>query len=357
MTQEEINKSLEPKEPSYNDYLRQLEQMPSFNYDAFRENWKVGEKPMMEALMSAYTKPEQKITPDQARRARNASAISDAFTGLAEIFAHSRGANVRNRAGKSSMRTTNDRLQEIQNKYEQDMIRYNTARGNAEMQDFQSQLRAAMEANGQKRQNILLRAQYAKQLEEARTKAAADEAKYQRDKQDKKETAEIKYSRDKELIQERARNRSTGDSRRSYVDLQDNKGNYVKLPPAVWNVAAQDVYGELTRKNIIPKLTVVKKDPTSGTGVSVEVTSPSQIAAYVAQNADSIPDYIWEKLYARERGQGYKSEEGDDNAAAIEPATQPNTTITPSWKIPKTKNVFTPQVPGTNKPKFSHSPY
>ena len=212
MIQEEENKisQIPAVKPTYEEMLNEYEQIPSFDYNSFRENWKKGQKPMMEALMGAYQKPEVKVTPEQAKRAKNASAISDAFSSLAEIVTLAQGGAVRNRGGQSSQKNTNDRLQALQDKYEQDMIRYNTLRGNAEMQDFQQQLKAAMAADGQKRKNILLRAEYAKQLEAEARKAAAEEAKYLRTKKDKAEAAALKHKNDLSLIRERARYKSSG---------------------------------------------------------------------------------------------------------------------------------------------------
>lgn len=210
MTPEEIDDRLRPNVPTYEDYMRQYEQLPAFDYAGFKKTWQAGEKPMMDALMAAYTKPTPRVTEKQAKRARNAAAISDAFTSLGEIFAHSRGARIRPRTGQSSSRATADRLQQLQDRYEQELLRYNTIRGNAAMQDFNMQLKAAMEADGQKRKNILLNAENARRYEEAVRKMAMDEYKYQRDRQDKISDAETKFQNDLQLIRERAKYRNTG---------------------------------------------------------------------------------------------------------------------------------------------------
>lgn len=168
--------------PTSDELMKEYNAMPAFDRNAFYDTWKSGRKPMMEALMSAYTNPEATVTPEQARKARNAAALSDAFSSLSEIVSLARGGGVRRRSGQSSVKTTNDRLAQLQNKYEQDMIRYNMARGNAESHDFREQLRAAMDEDGQKRKNILLRAEYAKKLEDEARKSAQRAAENQEER-------------------------------------------------------------------------------------------------------------------------------------------------------------------------------
>lgn len=356
MTPEENNiaEQLKPKEPSYEDYLRQYEQMPAFDYNAFRNNWEAGKKPMMDALMSAYTKPIPRLTPEQEKRARNAAAISDAFTSLAEIFAHSQGANIRNRSTQSAQRTTNDRLRQIQDKYEQDLLRYNTMRRNAEMQDFQQQLKAAMEADNQKRKNILLRAEYAKQLEDYARKAAADEAKYQRDRQDKLDAEDRKYQRDKELIRERARYRSSGGGGRG-GDVSSKNIFEIPVEPGTQGSEFDDYTGKSYIKQHIPQerqATILSNLPGGKQQYIVKnrlyktysyTDDFGKLREQVTPFSDAeIIKYYLENDYMKRR-----------HPQPQQPVQQPTA---PSWKIPS-QNTWNPSGTQQGQPKFNHSPY
>jgi hypothetical protein len=219
----EENKTKQPSTTSQ-QYLQQINELPDFNYNQFYKDWKSGGKPVVEAILSNYRKPEPKLTPEQEKRVKTASAITDSFTTLAELFAHGQGARVRNRQGKTNMQTTNERLKQIEDKYLQDSLRYGTAKSNAEMQDFAQQLKAAMQTRGEKRNNIILRAEYAKALEEESRKnrqTAADEER----KRNNARTDELWTFENitKPTLAERDKYDSRSVSRRAYTDRQESK--------------------------------------------------------------------------------------------------------------------------------------
>lgn len=183
-----------PDESNYQQYIKALEEDEPFNYSKFQQEWKQGDKPILNAIMSNYTKPEQKVSPQDEKRAKFSASITDAVSSIAQMFAHGKGAMIqRNASNASSTNTTNARLKQIQDKYENDLLRYQSVKGNAEMQDFNQQMKSSMDAKGQKRQILLYKAQQeAKAMEEARRE------RIQLDKEKRK------LESDKELIHERA---------------------------------------------------------------------------------------------------------------------------------------------------------
>ena len=117
---------------------------PSFDFDGFVNSYKSGDKPFVEALMTAYQKPEPPITPEQEKKARTASAITDSLTTLADILGHTHGVKIRDKKGeKTSTQQTNARIEALKDKYEQDMLRYNALQAGAIREDFLNQLRIA----------------------------------------------------------------------------------------------------------------------------------------------------------------------------------------------------------------------
>jgi len=123
-----------------------------FNQDKFYEEWQSGKKPLVDAIMSNYTKPVPTLTPEKAKFG---SALTDTFSSLAEMFAHGQGARIRNREGASNQQTTNAKLQAYQDKYDQEMQRYGGMKANAELMDFNKKLELDRMNSQEKRQYYL----------------------------------------------------------------------------------------------------------------------------------------------------------------------------------------------------------
>ena len=304
--------------PTSEELYKQAQEVPAFNREQAFADWQSGKKPFLDAVMSNYERPTPTLTPEQEKKARFASALTDSFTSLAQLFGHGQGARIQARTGKTNQQSTNERLEAFRKKYEDDMARYNDRKTNAGMMDFQDYVRAAQENRGEKRQNLLLDANRAESYEkrnQERTWKLEDETRQRKEaKEDYKYKMELndQYDRKKEARQEARRRTyhggggnsySGGGLPRGYTSLQDSKGNYVQLHKDAWQNAAQEIYGEMTKKGL-PRLTVPGKDA-MGLPTQIEVKVPSQIAAYVAQHADEIPDEIWAKLHARSRGEAY----------------------------------------------------
>jgi hypothetical protein len=164
-----------PTEPL--TYEQQLEQSMNepFDYTKAMSDYNTGQKPILDAIMSNYKKPEQPIDPEQAQKAKFGAAMTDTLGSLAEMVAQGNGARIRNRTTPTSTQTTNARLKEIQDKYEKDLTQYQAVNGNAQMQDLNMFLANRREANGLKRQYLTYLAK--KEHDDAVAKAAA--AKYQ----------------------------------------------------------------------------------------------------------------------------------------------------------------------------------
>lgn len=197
----EENKTKQPSTTSQ-QYLQQINELPDFNYNQFYEDWKSGGKPVVEAILSNYRKPEPKLTSEQEKRVKTASAITDSFSALAELFAHGKGAHIRPRQGETNTQTNNERLQQLQDKYLQESLRYGTTKANAEMQDFAQQLKAAMQARGQKRENLIYKSKQAWNEAQAQAKAAAEAAKQAEQKRqfEAKQSETIRNNKSREAI-------------------------------------------------------------------------------------------------------------------------------------------------------------
>ncbi|NDV46105.1 hypothetical protein D0T49_03495 [Paludibacter sp. 221] len=227
----------EEKKQSYNQYEQQIEEMPAFNYNQFVSDWKEGGKPIVEAIMSNYSKPEPQITPEQEKRAKFASALTDSFSSLAEMFAHGQGAHIRNREGNTSSQTTNARLDAIRDKYNNDLTRYQTMRGNAEMQDFNQMLKAAMDARGEKRQWLMYK-----------DRQTQEEIAREQDRQDKLNYQKKAFDNEVKLIKERARaNPPTKPGPRTEFYVTPNKNNTTTTAPVVTRE-----YGERRQYTVTP---------------------------------------------------------------------------------------------------------
>ena len=170
-------------------YDRQLLQDDPFDYNKAMDEYKGGRKPLLDAIMSNYKKPEKQINPEQEKKAKYGAALSDTFGSLAQMFAHGQGARVQRNQGASSTEKTNARLQAIRDKYEQDLTQYQTIKGNAAVQDLNMHLANAKEASGKKRQYLLYRA-----------KQAAEEAENDKKRQQEKEDIATKFDQEKELV-------------------------------------------------------------------------------------------------------------------------------------------------------------
>ena len=308
--------------PTSEELYKQASELPSFNREKAYAEWQSGQKPFLEAVMNNYERPVQQITPEQEKKIKFASAITDSMTSLAELFGHGQGARIKPRSVPSNQLTTNQRLEAFRKKFEDDTARYDDRRMNAGMMDFQDYVRQAQEARGEKRQSILLDAQRAEAAEQRATQRAQkleDEARLRKqEKEDYSWKMELNDQYDKKQVARRktysgggggSYSGSGGTLPRGYVNLQDSRGNYVQMHKDAWINASQEIYGELTRRGIIPKLTVDSKDA-MGMPIKQEIRTPNQVAAYVSQNAEKIPDDLWQKLYSRSRGEAYTAAPG-----------------------------------------------
>ena len=309
--------------PTSEELYKQAQEVPEFNREQAFADWQSGKKPFLDAVMSNYERPTPTLTPEQEKKARFASALTDSFTSLAQLFGHGQGARIQARTGKTNQQSTNERLEAFRKKYEDDMARYNDRKTNAGMMDFQDYVRAAQENRGEKRQNLLLDANRAESYEkrnQERTWKLEDET---RQRKEAKEDAIWEFEnivkpkfaeQDKYDAKQVARRKSYsgggssytgGGLPKGYINLQDSRGNYVQMPKDAWQNTALQMYEEMTSKGLIPKLTVPGKDA-MGMSTQIEVKAPAQISAYIAQQADKIPDELWSRLRARTQGKAYQ---------------------------------------------------
>lgn len=178
---------------------KQMQQLPNFDYNNFYNEWKTGNKPIVDILTRNYKKPEQEITPEQSQKAKFGAALTDSLSSIAEIVANGKGSLVRNRGNEpTSTQTTNARLQALKDKYDNEMLNYNAAKGNGEMQDFKDQLQSAMNARGQQRQYLLYKS---KEVQDNAKQAIKDANEQQKNAADYKLKLEELGFKGKELDQ------------------------------------------------------------------------------------------------------------------------------------------------------------
>lgn len=173
-------------------YDRQLLQDDPFDYNKAMDEYKGGRKPLLDAIMSNYKKPEKQINPEQEKKAKYGAALSDTFGSLAQMFAHGQGARVQRKQGASSTEKTNARLQAIRDKYEQDLTQYQSIKGNAAVQDLNMHLANAKEASGKKRQYMLYKAKQAAEEADREAKAAIDKRDFDYKVQQDNKSNELK---------------------------------------------------------------------------------------------------------------------------------------------------------------------
>lgn len=177
----------------YEEYMQQLDQIDKVPFDGQKiyEDWSTSKKPVLDIIMSNYKRPEIEIDPEQARRAKYASSITDALTSIGEMFAHGSGAYVRNRAGQpTSTQRTNATIQSARDKYEQQMQKYQSVKGNAMLQDFNQYLQNKDKESGNKRNFIIRKAEQEHKSLLAEQARKEQMEKEQRALKDKKELIE-----------------------------------------------------------------------------------------------------------------------------------------------------------------------
>lgn len=233
-------------------YDQQLLQDDPFDYNKAMDEYKGGRKPLLDAIMSNYKKPEKQINPEQEKKAKYGAALSDTFGSLAQMFAHGQGARVQRKQGASSTEKTNARLQAIRDKYEQDLTQYQTIKGNAAVQDLNMHLSTAKEASGKKRQYLLYRA-----------KQAAEEDKATQKRQQEKEDIATKFDQEKELVKLRRTGlvkKGTSSSTGSSSTGSGTKGTINPADAVEANIQAEQIDKEwLVKTGYMKKQT--KADP------------------------------------------------------------------------------------------------
>ena len=239
-------------------YDQQLLQDDPFDYNKAMDEYKGGRKPLLDAIMSNYKKPEPQIDPEQEKKAKYGAALSDTFGSLAQMFAHGQGARVQRNQGASSTEKTNARLQAIRDKYEQDLTQYQTIKGNAAVQDLNMHLASAKEASGKKRQYLLYRAKQAAEEAEndKKRQQQVEDNKLKREQQ--KEDLSTKFNQSKELAMLKAglvKKRSTSTPTRSGTKAAINPADAVEA-----NIQAEQIDKEwLVKTGYMKKQT--KADP------------------------------------------------------------------------------------------------
>ena len=145
--------------------IQEVEEYEPFDYNKAIEDYKSGQKPILDAIMANYKKPVPVVDPDQEKKAKFGAALTDTFGSLAEMFAHGQGALVGKRETPSNTQTTNARLQALKDKYDNDMLQYGATKSNAELQDLNMYLSNARDAAGKKREYRLYKAKAAQEAE------------------------------------------------------------------------------------------------------------------------------------------------------------------------------------------------
>ncbi len=310
----EKNKDIKKSE----EYLSSLNS--GFDYQGAIKEWQQGGgvRPMLSILQKHYKAPTPELTPEQIRRAKMSASITDGLREFAKMFAHGKGAYIRNDNGQSSTKTTNKRLKEIQDKYAQDSLRYNLALAGTEEKDFLGHLKDKQQKYQNKHNVDVLKYKTAK-ADEDRERDKKDkidffnrqiEAQKQQDKWRLNNvtlpamTKKHKYTIDE--INKRGSYSGRNGQSNGYVSLQDNSGSYMNIPTDQWLSISQDIYGLMTSMNENGNM-VADNEKAMLTSLSNgnEPIDPKYVAGYVLQNQHKIPQWLWDKIEARLQQQGY----------------------------------------------------
>lgn len=299
----------------------------AFDYDGFTASYANGEKPLVEALMGAYTKPEKRISPEQEKKARTAAAISDGLASLAEIAGYSSGVKIRNRsADKTSTQKTADRIESLKDKYEQDMLRYNTLKSGAIREDFASQLRSSMNNHNQNVQHQNRQAEIARLEAEAAKKRDWQIEDEERKRKNAKEDAE--WTRDNVTLPQM---REQG---RIYTSMQNrvNSGTTAKADKNIFEIS-------------VPEGTSGSEyDQYTGRWYKKETISPERQQSIISNLPDGKANYINKHGLYREQistdayGQSRTSEVPWSDADVVKFYLENDyKQLSPDWRVPRQK--------------------
>lgn len=256
---------------------------PTFDYAKAMDEYKVGQKPILDAIMSNYKKPEPEIDPEQARKAKFGAAMTDTFGSLAEMFAHGQGALVQKRDTPSSTQTTNAKLQALKDKYDKDMLQYGATKSNAELQDLNMYLQNARDAAGKKREYSLYKAKAAQEAEKERLRAM-----------EKAEDRKIKAKQHADNL------------RLGYAKLKDEEEDKIKTVPVFINNKQQEFRADLMEEvvaraikdGVAGKTTVEvtdKRGNKSKQSVPVQLNTPLSVQQKQQIFQNVYPKYILQK--------------------------------------------------------------
>jgi hypothetical protein len=299
-------------------YDQQVATLPAFDHEKFYEDWQSGKKPIVEALMSNYKKPEQQITPEQAEKAKIGAALTDSLSSLAEIVASGRGAHIRNRGNDpTSTQTTNQRLEQLKNKYDQEMLNYNNTKGNAEMKDFSEQLEDAMKEKGQQRQYLLYKSKESKANAKEAQKEANQQQKNAADYAIKLQEQGLKGKEFDEKMNEFKQKQSV-----DWYDAQTKRQNSKKYTGSLQGASPEEYIQVNEKAETLPKPWLIQK------GYMHQVPGKSVVDP---------PTYRWDSkatpAIKRALIDLYEQEQGAGTQGQTQPPVQ--------WKKPVVQNTTT----------------
>ena len=206
--------------PTDNQQYDPNQEPEPLDYNKMWEDYNTRKKPLVEAIMSNYTKPTPQITPEQAQKAKFGAAMTDTFSTLAEMFAHSQGGRVQPRSTGSSTGTTNARLQALQDKYAQEQQQYGAIHSNAIMQDFNRALETERYNNNAKRTFYLNK----QQQEEKAREREFQQKKFEAEEEDRKARREIEKKKvENTAIYNNGRLRVQGENSKKYIGTHQPK--------------------------------------------------------------------------------------------------------------------------------------
>lgn len=115
--EEEVPATTFTKEEAKPKYDETVHEKPTYDYKFDMEDYKKQSAPLIEYLSQGYKKPEPEITPEQAKRAKFASSITDSLSLLAQMYTAGRGAYTRPDTSPGSTNVTQQRLDKLRDDY------------------------------------------------------------------------------------------------------------------------------------------------------------------------------------------------------------------------------------------------
>ena len=282
-----------PAMPDYQkNYDEAYQRVSEWKYPTHEETmaaWKEAEAagtPALQFFQSVYQRPQPKLTPQQENKARLGAGIADSLSLLAEVFANSRGAYVRDRDPNVAQKTTAQTIKEYQNKFAGENDKYNNGLYGAQITDYDNFLKNFARTSGTTRENLI------RDLNIAKSNLDKDnDRKFKEAQQQARLNAQAARQRERQNYNLYLK-KTYGNGRPTELVTLNFGGVDLKVPKQEFTSGAiyQELYGDiLTFTSAQAPVRVDKR------GNPIQIT-PNDIKGFVNENVHNLPASYWQNL-------------------------------------------------------------